>query len=448
MQATALGRYLFYGRAADFMAAGKAGPLPGEAQLAGAGPTVPGRHRRRGRPGQERDRAQPGGRLARGRVGRRLRDPLPDSGRVLAVDGSRPADRRSARRRPRPVRVRARAGLHAATPRSRPTSRASRRAARRRSARCSGLLDAHMHMMAFEFLGGRAHCGKPWDRYGVAVRAGRLPRPLAATARARCSRTRSRTATPRACTTRSAGRRSRTGRRATSLTHEQTLLQVARARLARRAAGVREPARRQRGALRGLSAASRTRATRWTPCGWRRSDIRELQDYIDAQYGGPGKGLFRIVTDPFEARQASSTRASSRWSWASRSRGCSTAGVYNDVPECDDAQIDRQLDEVYKLGVRDMELVNKFDNALGGRGGRQRHDRRDRQQRQQARDRQVLGDADLHRATPERARPRPAHVPGARRRDRSSARVLNALLPPRHARRSIPTGAALQRARA
>src|SRR3954454_13134463 len=30
-----------------------------------------------------------------------------------------------------------------------------------------GLIDAHMHMMAFEFLGGRAHCGKPWDRYGV-----------------------------------------------------------------------------------------------------------------------------------------------------------------------------------------------------------------------------------------------------------------------------------------
>src|SRR4051812_9457034 len=30
-----------------------------------------------------------------------------------------------------------------------------------------GLLDAHMHMMAFEFLGGRAHCGKPWDPFGA-----------------------------------------------------------------------------------------------------------------------------------------------------------------------------------------------------------------------------------------------------------------------------------------
>ena len=33
----------------------------------------------------------------------------------------------------------------------------------------SGLVDAHMHMMAFGFLGGKLHCGKPWDRYGVTV---------------------------------------------------------------------------------------------------------------------------------------------------------------------------------------------------------------------------------------------------------------------------------------
>ncbi len=31
--------------------------------------------------------------------------------------------------------------------------------------------------------------------------------------------------------------------------------------------------------------------------------IRELQDYIDAQSGGPGKGWFRIVRNPFQARR-------------------------------------------------------------------------------------------------------------------------------------------------
>ncbi|MGH2727739.1 MAG: hypothetical protein ACRDKS_12280, partial [Actinomycetota bacterium] len=32
-----------------------------------------------------------------------------------------------------------------------------------------GFLDDHVHMMAFEFLGGRARCGRPWHRYGVAL---------------------------------------------------------------------------------------------------------------------------------------------------------------------------------------------------------------------------------------------------------------------------------------
>ena len=30
-----------------------------------------------------------------------------------------------------------------------------------------GYVDAHTHGMAFEFLGGAAHCGKPWDAYGA-----------------------------------------------------------------------------------------------------------------------------------------------------------------------------------------------------------------------------------------------------------------------------------------
>ena len=40
--------------------------------------------------------------------------------------------------------------------------------------------------------------------------------------------------------------------------------------------------------------------------------IDELEDYIDAQNGGPGKGWFRIVTDPFQARAGDQPRASSR----------------------------------------------------------------------------------------------------------------------------------------
>ena len=32
-------------------------------------------------------------------------------------------------------------------------------------------------------------------------------------------------------------------------------------------------------------------------------DLHALQNYIDAQSGGPGKGWFRIVTNPFQARR-------------------------------------------------------------------------------------------------------------------------------------------------
>ena len=32
-----------------------------------------------------------------------------------------------------------------------------------------GFLDAHTHISAYDFLGGKFHCGKPWSPYGVTV---------------------------------------------------------------------------------------------------------------------------------------------------------------------------------------------------------------------------------------------------------------------------------------
>ena len=40
---------------------------------------------------------------------------------------------------------------------------------RARTARVRGFLDDHIHIGAFEFLGGRFHCGRPWSPYGVTV---------------------------------------------------------------------------------------------------------------------------------------------------------------------------------------------------------------------------------------------------------------------------------------
>ena len=96
--------------------------------------------------------------------------------------------------------------------------------------------------------------------------------------------------------------------------------------------------------------------------------MRELEDYIDAQSGGPGKGWYRIVTDPFEARRVinSGKLAVVMGMETSEPFGCI---LRFDQPQCDTDDIDRGLDEFYKLGVRQMELLNKFDNALAGVAG-------------------------------------------------------------------------------
>jgi microsomal dipeptidase-like Zn-dependent dipeptidase len=93
--------------------------------------------------------------------------------------------------------------------------------------------------------------------------------------------------------------------------------------------------------------------------------IYELQDYIDAQYGGPGEGWLRIVTTPAEARQAinAGRMAVVLGIEVSSLFDCSE---FLDVPQCTQEDIDKRLQEVYDMGVRQMELVNKFDNALSG----------------------------------------------------------------------------------
>jgi hypothetical protein len=94
--------------------------------------------------------------------------------------------------------------------------------------------------------------------------------------------------------------------------------------------------------------------------------IHELQDYIDAQFGGPGEGWFRIVKDPFEAREVISQGklAVVLGIEVSVPLDC---GVRMDDPQCTADEMNERLDEVYnELGVRQMELVNKFDNALSG----------------------------------------------------------------------------------
>jgi microsomal dipeptidase-like Zn-dependent dipeptidase len=93
--------------------------------------------------------------------------------------------------------------------------------------------------------------------------------------------------------------------------------------------------------------------------------LHELQDYIDAQYGGRGRGFFRLVFDPRSAR-----RVIERGKLAvligvesSNPFGCRLA---NGQPQCTRADIDRGIGLLEKAGVRTIFPAHWVDNALAG----------------------------------------------------------------------------------
>jgi hypothetical protein len=92
--------------------------------------------------------------------------------------------------------------------------------------------------------------------------------------------------------------------------------------------------------------------------------VKDLQQYVDAQAGGPGKGFFQVVTDPFEARRVINSGRVAVVLEIETSEPFDCRG-WEEV-SCDKAQIDRQLEEMHKLGVRSSLLLNKFDNPLTG----------------------------------------------------------------------------------
>ena len=95
--------------------------------------------------------------------------------------------------------------------------------------------------------------------------------------------------------------------------------------------------------------------------------IKQLENYIDAQEGGPGKGWFRIVTSPQEARQVinEGKLAVVLGIEISHLFNC---GIKPGQVLCDEAEIDKQLDRLHALGVRQMFPIHEFDNAFGGNG--------------------------------------------------------------------------------
>lgn len=95
------------------------------------------------------------------------------------------------------------------------------------------------------------------------------------------------------------------------------------------------------------------------------AETKKLEAFIDNQYGGPGKGWFRIAYSAEQARRyvSEGKLAVILGVEVSNPFGCK---IYLGIPVCTKAQIDRGLDELHSLGVRSMFLCHKFDNALCG----------------------------------------------------------------------------------
>lgn len=100
--------------------------------------------------------------------------------------------------------------------------------------------------------------------------------------------------------------------------------------------------------------------------------LSDMQDYIDAQFGGPGKGFFRIVGTPEEAREviADGKLAVVPGLEFSNIFGCNVTflpgGV--EVSGCTKESIDAEIDRVWDLGVRQVFPFHDVDSSLGGAG--------------------------------------------------------------------------------
>ena len=229
-------------------------------------------------------------------------------------------------------------------------------------AEVTGTIDGHNHVTAYEFLGGDAHCGEPWSRYGAPAALvdcpDHYPNGAAAVLENVLYGNPVRTHDPVGWPT------FKDWPAPPSLTHEQTYYRwIERAWLG----GVRIMVNDlvENVALCDVYPIKHNSCRDMDSVRLQARRIRELEEYVDAQSGGPGKGWFRIVRDPFEARRVinEGKLAVVLGIETSEIFGC---GGSEAQPRCDRDQIVRGLDEIEAMGVASFFPIHKFDNAFGG----------------------------------------------------------------------------------
>ncbi|MFN2537492.1 MAG: peptidase [Mycobacteriales bacterium] len=227
-----------------------------------------------------------------------------------------------------------------------------------------GYLVAHLHLMAMEFLGGRVHCGRPWHPYGISYALADCPDHTA---------TRGYGALVEDFVS---GRSPGSGHDTTgypsfpywprhdSLTHEQVYYQWLE-RAWRGGLRMMTDLLVDNGQLCEAYPLKKNSCNEMQTVRLEAQRSREFERFIDAQYGGPGRGWFRLVTDPLQARRVINAGKLAVVLGIEVSRPLDCRELQGQST-CTAAQIDQRLTEVRNLGVRQMEMTNKFDNALTG----------------------------------------------------------------------------------
>jgi microsomal dipeptidase-like Zn-dependent dipeptidase len=228
--------------------------------------------------------------------------------------------------------------------------------------RVGGLVEGHMHWMTFEYFGRRFHCGRPWHPYGIRFAlpdCSSIEGPQGTAAPFQNFLNYGNPSQPHD----TRGYPQMTAWSKDNLTYEGTYWRwIERAWLG----GLRLMVMgiNENRVLCELQTNRETNCNEMDTVRRGLKAIRELQDYVDAQAGGPGKGFFQIVTDPFEARRVINDGRMAVVLEIEISEPFDCSNI--EQPTCDRAQVDRQLDEMYRAGVRSMLLLNKFDNPLTG----------------------------------------------------------------------------------